>query len=61
MIKARRRYLAELHESEKEASTSSYIQTIDEQIEIVNERKTLKQEQKNAQEMKNQETKASLD
>jgi hypothetical protein len=61
MIKARRRYLTGLHDSGEEVSTTSYTQAIDQWIGIVDERKALKQERKNAQGMKDQETKASLD
>jgi hypothetical protein len=60
MIKTRQKYLAGLHDSGEEASISSYTQAINKWIKIVNEHKTLKQEQKNTQEIKNQETEALL-
>ena len=46
MVKTRREYLTGLHDSEEEIPTSSYIQAIDEWIGVVDERKALKQQQK---------------
>ena len=61
MVKARRKHLAQLHDSGEEDPVSSYSQTIDEWITVVDERKALEQGCKEAQGLKDQETKASLD
>src|SRR5207248_11741163 len=61
MVKARQKSLAELHDSGEEDPTSSYSQVINEWITVVDERKALEQGRKEAQGLKDQETRASLD